>query len=136
MAHPPWLKRYYRSDEWTIRKRRYYSRHNRQCAACGTWRRVSLHHLEYWGPWGDLRNPADWGKEPDQALMPLCYSGLLRKGCHNNVHRIERNFPDLRSATEHIVRLGRRRRARQKQAKRFGNWVLTAGRRTDQRSPR
>ena len=24
--------------------------------------------------------------------MPLCFSGWFRKGCHNNVHRIERDF--------------------------------------------
>jgi hypothetical protein len=43
-----------------------------------------LAHLEYRGPWGDLRNRADWGKEPDQSLIWLCgprWLGFIR-GCH------------------------------------------------------
>jgi hypothetical protein len=110
VAHPDWLRRYYRSPEWTFRKAHYYRVYKRQCEACWTWKRVALHHMEYQGPWGDLRSPADWGKEPDEVLMPLCYSGWLRKGCHNNVHRIERNYPDLRAATMAMVKAGQRRR--------------------------
>jgi hypothetical protein len=119
MAHPSWLRKYYHSNAWPLRKSRYYKRHTRQCAACGTYRRVALHHLEYWGEWGDLRNPADWGKEPDQALMPLCFSGWFRKGCHDNVHRIERDHPNLRSATEKIVSEGRKRQARRRKLRNF-----------------
>lgn len=110
MAHPEWLKRYYRSPDWSLRKALYYKSHRRQCAACGTFKRISLHHIAYSGDWGDLRNAADWGLEPDEVLMPLCYSGWFRKGCHNNVHRIERNYPDLRAATMAVVEAAQRRR--------------------------
>lgn len=121
MAHPEWLKRYYRSPDWPLRKALYYKTHRRQCAACGRFDRVALHHMAYWGDWGDLRNPADWGKEPDEILMPLCYRSWWRTGCHNNVHRIERNYPDLRAATMAVVKAGQRRRRLMSLVTRRGN---------------
>jgi hypothetical protein len=113
--HPEWIRAYYRSNTWRLRRSRYYKRHPYQCASCGTKTKVALHHVTYAGEWGDLRNQADWGKEPDQALMPLCMRRWFRQGCHNNVHAAERSgrFRDLQEATEHIVARGRRRRARQ-----------------------
>jgi hypothetical protein len=117
--HPAWISDYYRSSAWRQRKSAYYLRHQRQCAACGLrGRRIDLHHLQYAGDGWDLRKPSDRGKEPDQALMPLCgprWLGFIR-GCHFNAHDAEASgrFRDLREATEEIVRRGRRRRARQK----------------------
>ena len=35
-----------------------------QCFACGTCKRIALHHLDYPGPWGDLCNRADWAMSP------------------------------------------------------------------------
>ena len=84
--HPEWIRAYYRSNTWRLRRSRYYKRHPYQCASCGTKTKVALHHVTYAGEWGDLRNQADWGKEPDQALMPLCMRRWFRQGCHNNVH--------------------------------------------------
>lgn len=121
--HPDWLKAYYRSEVWAKRRKAYYRRHKRQCAACGTWKRVQLHHVEYEGPWGNLRNRFDWGKEPDRALLPLCGKNALRQGCHGNVHRLEKQVNDLRRATEEIVSKGRARQWRRKQLRRLGKWV-------------
>jgi hypothetical protein len=117
--HPQWISNYYRSDAWHDRKSAYYKRHQRQCAACGRrGGRIDLHHLLYADDGFDLPKQTDWGKEPDQALMPLCgprWLGFIR-GCHFNAHDAEASgrFRDLRAATEEIVRLGRRRRARQR----------------------
>jgi hypothetical protein len=111
--HPQWICDYYRSKVWELRRSTYYKRHHYQCGSCGRKKKLALHHLEYSGSWGDLRNPADWGKEPDQALMPLCRRSWFRQGCHNNAHAADKSgrFSDLREATEHIVKLGRRRQA-------------------------
>jgi hypothetical protein len=117
--HPDYLVIYYRSHAWRVRKSAYYKRIQRQCAACGRrGGRIDLHHLQYAGDGWDLRKQSDWGKEPDQALMPLCgprWLGFIR-GCHFNAHDAEASgrFRDLREATEEIVRRGRRRRAIQK----------------------
>lgn len=132
MAHLDWLKRYYRSPDWPLRKALYYKTHRRQCASCGRFDRVALHHTAYGGEGWDLRHPPNWGKEPDDVLVPLCYSSWWRKGCHNHVHRIGRNYPDLRSATEHIVKIGKRRRTRQQQYRRLTTRLGL--RRFDQRS--
>ena len=110
-----------------LRVARYYKRHARRCASCG-WRgkRIALHHLEYRGPWGDLRNQSDLGKEPDQALIPLCMRRWMRQGCHENAHAADRSgrYEDLRAATEAIVRIGRQRRDRSNKLVKFGRWLL------------
>jgi hypothetical protein len=74
--------------------------------------------MEHSGDGWDLRNSNDWGREPDQALMPLCgprWFGFIR-GCHFIAHDAEASgrFRDLREATEHIVVRSRRRRSRLK----------------------
>jgi hypothetical protein len=114
--HPIWICKYYESDLWALRRSTYYKRHPYQCSACGTKKKLALHHLAYSGPWGDLRNQSDWGKEPDEVLIPLCRRRWLRQGCHNNAHGADKSgrFKDLQAATDHIVRLGRRRQAIQK----------------------
>lgn len=53
---------YINSPRWAERKRDYYSRHPRRCAACGTTERVDLHHVSY----------ARLGNELDEDLLPLC----------------------------------------------------------------
>lgn len=87
--HPEWIRAYYRSNTWRLRRSRYYKRHPYQCASCGTKTKVALHHVTYAGEWGDLRNQGDWGKEPDQALMPLCMRRWFRQGCHDAGAQIE-----------------------------------------------
>lgn len=105
----PWhtaeYKRYLRSNAWAIRKNTYYRRHNRQCAACGSWKRIQLHHVSY----------ENLGKEPDQDLVPLCYRD------HRSAHQAHQSgrFKDLRAATDHIVMLGRRRRERRAMLRRL-----------------
>jgi hypothetical protein len=56
-------KRYLRSNAWAMRKNAYYKRLNRQCAACGSWKRIQLHHVSY----------DQLGHEPVQDLGPLCH---------------------------------------------------------------
>jgi hypothetical protein len=132
--HPEYLAIYYRSHTWSERVRLYYSRHERRCASCG-WRgkRIALHHMYYVGDGWDLRKQSDWGKEPDQALIPLCMRRFWRQGCHENAHAADQSgkYESLEAATMAIVRMGR---ARQKRRQRYEE-LLTAGRRTDQRSP-
>jgi hypothetical protein len=117
--HPEWLKGYYHTKIWQERWKQYAKRHRRRCAAYGQVKKpIHLQHLEYSGPWGDLRNPADWGKEPDQTLVWLCdprWLGFIR-GCHFNAHGAEASgrFRDLSEVTDEIVRRGRRRQAIQK----------------------
>lgn len=96
--HSAVYKQYLRSNAWAMRKNAYYKRFNRQCAACGSWKRIQLHHVSY----------DSLGHEPDQDLVPLCYKD------HRNAHRAHQagRFKDLRAATEHIVMLRRRRRER------------------------
>ena len=66
--HPQWICDYYRSNVWELRRSTYYKRHPYQCGSCGRKKKLALHHLEYSGPWGDLRNRADWGKECQRQL--------------------------------------------------------------------
>ena len=108
--HSPEYKRYLKSNAWAIRKNAYYKRHDRQCAACGSWKKIQLHHVSY----------DNLGNEPDQDLVPLCFKD------HRNAHRAHQSgrFKDLRMATEEIVAIGRRRRARCKKLRRFGRWLL------------
>ncbi len=108
--HSPEYRHYLRSNAWAIRKNAYYRLFNRQCAACGSWKRIQLHHVSY----------DQLGHEPDQDLVPLCYR------CHRNAHQAYHSgrFKDLRAATETIVRLGRQRRARRKKLSDFARWVL------------
>jgi phage terminase large subunit GpA-like protein len=108
--HSPEYKRYLRSNAWAIRKNAYYRRFNRQCAACGSWKRIQLHHVSY----------ENLGHEPDQGLVPLC------RADHVNAHRAHQSmrFKDLRAATDEIVKIGRRRRARRKTLSDFVRWLL------------
>jgi hypothetical protein len=102
--HSPELKAYYRSNAWAMRKNEYYRRFNRQCAACGSWKRIQLHHMAYDGPFGN---------EPDQDLIPLC------KSDHRNAHRAHQSgrFQDLRAATMFIIERGRRAQERRRKVR-------------------
>jgi hypothetical protein len=42
-------KRYLRSNAWAMRKNAYYKRFNRQCAACGSWKRIQRKRLRELG---------------------------------------------------------------------------------------
>jgi hypothetical protein len=74
MNHWPEYERYMRSPAWSERKVRYYSVYAKVCAACGTNRRIQLHHVDY----------ERLGYELDIDLVPLCYS------CHEGVHGLHR----------------------------------------------
>jgi hypothetical protein len=106
--HSPLYKQYVRSNAWAIRKNQYYRRDNRQCAACGSRERVQLHHVSY----------DNLGHEPDQDLVPLCYKD------HRNAHRAHQSgrFRDLRAATDEIMKIGGRQRARGRKLREF--WTV------------
>lgn len=53
---------YINSPLWTERKNKYYQIHRRQCAACGSFNHIHLHHMVY----------EKYGEEPDEHLIPLC----------------------------------------------------------------
>lgn len=69
---------YIGSEEWALRKTRYYATHGRECARCGPpsdrvedlAKSIHLHHLSY----------ERMGHESDIDLMPLC------EECHSTAH--------------------------------------------------
>ena len=123
-GHSPEYRRYLKSPEWAERKRRYYAIHHRRCAACGTWKKIHLHHARY-----DRLT-----REPDSDLWPLC----LR--CHRNVHAAARTgkYKDLEAATIAIVEASEARRWRRQQYRRLWRWLMSCalGRRPYDVSPR
>lgn len=62
---------YIKSTYWLKRKKDYYKTHKRQCKACGSFKQIDLHHMEY----------GSFGAEPDYALITLC------RECHAEYHR-------------------------------------------------
>jgi hypothetical protein len=109
--HSAEYKRYLKSPEWAERKRRYYQIHHRRCSACGTWKKIQLHHSSY-----DRLT-----REPDSDLWPLC------SNCHRNVHQAmdTGRFRDLEAATIFIVERGEARRWRREQYRRLGGWLIS-----------
>lgn len=105
-VHTAEYEEYIRSPEWEQRKVRYYSSHEKRCAACGSTERIHLHHHTY----ERLRH------ELDSDLIPLCST------CHRLVHRFHsrQRRLDLTEATflfVHKSQLGdppERRRAKRK----------------------
>jgi hypothetical protein len=84
-----------RGDAWRERKKAYFKRHKKVCAACGcvgtNYNRIHLHHVVY-GP--------RIGTEPDDHLVPLCGTH------HAEVHRLHKRAadkPNLREATRRII---------------------------------
>ncbi len=112
--HSPEYKRYLRSNAWAMRKNAYYKRFNRQCAACGSSKRIQLHHVSY----------DQLGHEPDQDLVPLCHKD------HRNAHQAHHSgrLRDLRMATDEIVARGRARQARHRRYRSL--WRRLVSRRT------
>lgn len=108
--HSPEYRRYLKSPEWAHRKSRYYAIHHRRCAACGTWKKIHLHHATY----------ERLTREPDSDLWPLC----LR--CHRNVHAAARSgkYRDLEAATIAIVKMGEARRWRREHYRRMWRWLI------------
>ena len=108
--HTPEYRRYLRSPEWEVRKRQYFKRFPRRCAACGTYKRIHLHHSSYEG----------LTREPDSDLWPLCWR------CHRNVHDAAKTgrFENLEAATLFILKCGRARQRRRRQAGQFWDWLI------------
>lgn len=109
------LGAYYRSPEWRDRKARYFARRPRVCAACGTSKRIELHHIRY----RDLRSRRAWGTEPDHWLLPLCSFH------HDRVTQLSRNWGPgtIPKATRFVVRTTRRRLRWKRRWSRLKRWV-------------
>jgi hypothetical protein len=120
--HTSEYKRYLKSNAWAVRKSAYYRRHNRQCVACGSWKRTQLHHVTY----------DSLGHEPIGTWLPF---GMPTMSMPHRAHQSKR-FKDLRVATKEIVRIGRARQARHHRYRRLVRWLMTrlGRRRSDQRS--
>lgn len=86
---------YIKSPAWAQRRKAYFWRHPRRCAACGTGQHIDLHHHTY----------ARLGHEHDNDLVPLC------RRDHDLVHDIHRREPH-RSLTEVTYAVIRERRYR------------------------
>lgn len=79
---------YVKSERWKKRKEKYHLTHKRQCVACGSFREIDIHHLEY----------GDWGYEKDTALITLCHS------CHDEYHRHRQVGQPLESSSLQFIR--------------------------------
>ena len=81
---------YITSDLWRIRKRRYFETHERKCRACGSRKRIHLHHKTY----------RRLGEERDADLVPLCHS------CHTTLHIRQKNTgQNLWRLTEEFIKI-------------------------------
>jgi len=95
-------REYITSDEWKKRKERYFENHVRRCRACGSAKRIHLHHKTY----------RRLGQERDADLVPLCHL------CHSALHRIQKQSgQNLWIATEVFIRGKERSRSRKKKKK-------------------
>ena len=110
-GHSAEYKRYLKSPEWAYRKALFFASHPRRCLACGTWRKIHLHHATY----------ERLGREPDDDLRPLCLS------CHRNVHAVAKSgrYKDLAEATEAMISSGQARRWRRQQYRRLWRWIMS-----------
>lgn len=61
---------YIKSAKWKKRRERYWKEHGKDCKACGSTERPTVHHVHY----GYL------GREQDEHLIGLCWD------CHQDFH--------------------------------------------------
>ena len=95
--HSPQYTAYIASPEWGAFRAAYIARHGALvCTACGSPRRVQLHHRHY----------RTLGHESPDDVTPLC------KSCHENVHNAARQGGTvLAAATDRYIRRFLRARA-------------------------
>lgn len=72
---------YLKSEQWQETKRRYYEFFPRECAFCGSKKRIHLHHRRYSGQYGNIL-----GIESLKDLIALCAS------CHAQWHAIHGHY--------------------------------------------
>ena len=65
-------RRYMNSQTWRGKRKGYFKRHEKKCAACKTERCITLHHMTY----------ENLGRETDADLVPLCQE------CHTLYHQL------------------------------------------------
>lgn len=75
------------SPQWELRKRQYYFKHKKECFICESIYQITLHHAVY----------ADWGKENDRNLIPLCWD------CHKEVHNLLLNDKTIKLGNAHKI---------------------------------
>lgn len=99
-------REYITSDLWRIRKRRYFETHDRKCRACGSKKRIHLHHKTY----------RRLGEERDADLVPLCHS------CHTALHiKHKKSGQNLWKLTEEFIR-SKKRRHKNSRTKKRSSW--------------
>ena len=82
-------REYITSEKWRKRKQFYFETHDRKCRACGSLKRIHLHHKTY----------RRLGEERDADLVPLCHN------CHTSLHREQkRSEENLWIFTEKFIR--------------------------------
>ena len=81
--HPKvWKYReYIKSKAWERRRHKYFKKHKKECAVCGSQRGIGLHHVNY----------ERVGNELDTDLVPLCW--VHHKEYHEQ-HQTKRNMND------------------------------------------
>lgn len=84
---PTKYKDYIVSRFWEDRKREFFEKVEKKCAACSSVEDICLHHMYY----GVL------GKEKDEHLIPLC------NGCHEEYHSINGVKKDMIKETLQFV---------------------------------
>lgn len=95
-------REYITSDRWKKRREDYFEKHARKCRACGSLKRIHLHHKTY----------RRLGEERDADLVPLCHV------CHTTLHRQQKKSGEnLWIATESFIRNKKKRRRTKKVVK-------------------
>lgn len=98
-------REYITSDEWKEFRERYYQTHKKECRACGSRRKVCLHHKTY--------NRLGYERMAD--VVPLC------DNCHSLLHKkIRKEGLNLWKATEDFIRTRRKIKKNRKTVKRNG----------------
>lgn len=70
----PNYEEYINGRAWAARRKCYYQSYEKVCTACGSKKKIHLHHHTY----------ARLGSELDEDLVPLC------EECHDALHRFHR----------------------------------------------
>ena len=90
-------ERDYNSLSWRHRRSNFYKKFDKVCVICGRNRNqtsIHLHHLSY---------DAEWCKEPDSDLIPLCGDHHLQV---HEFYNLVSSAIDLREATIRFIQEG------------------------------
>lgn len=88
-AKPSIYRTYINGPLWENRKNLYYREHSKQCARCGSYSHIALHHKYY--------DKTSFGHEPDDILVPLC------SDCHTIFHNKYGTRKDMIRETNNFI---------------------------------